>query len=74
MEDIMLIRSGFLRNLISKVINKALAKQMPGVEVQLKDIQVSWSEKDQKMKVHLEADGEVTKPQLLDILKKVDVI
>ena len=53
MEDIMLIRSGFLRNLISKVINKALAKQMPGVEVQLKDIQVSWSEKDQKMKVHL---------------------
>ena len=32
MEDIMLIRSGFLRNLISKVINKALAKQMPGVD------------------------------------------
>lgn len=74
MEDIMLIRSGFLRNLISKVINKALAKQMPGVEVQLKDIQVSWSEKDQKMKVHLEADGEVTKAQLMDILKKADVI
>ena len=74
MEDIMIIRSGFLRNLISKAINKVLAKQVPGVEVQLKDIQVSWSEKDQKMKVHLEADGEVTKAQLLDILKKADLL
>lgn len=74
MEDVMIIRSGFLRNLISKVINKALAKQMPGTEVQLKDIQASWSEKDQKMKLHLELDGEVTKAQLLDILKKADLL
>lgn len=74
MEDIMIIRSGFLRNLISKVINKVLAKQTPGVEVQLKDIQVNWSEKDQKIKVHLEVYGEVTKEQLLELLKKADVL
>ena len=70
----MLIRSSFLRNLISEVINKALKKQFPGVEVQLNDIRVSWSDKEQKMKVHLEADGEVTKEQLMDILKKADVL
>lgn len=74
MEDVMLIRSGFLRNLISKVINKALAKQLPGVEVHLNDIQASWSDKEQKMKVHLELDGEVTKAQLMDILKKAGAI
>ena len=74
MEDIMIIRSGFLRNLISKVINKVLKKQAPGVEIQLKDIQVSWSDKDQKMKLHLEADGEVTKAQLMELLKKADVL
>ena len=70
----MLIRSSFLRNLISKVINKALKKQFPGVEVQLKEIQVNWSEKEQKMKVHLELDGEATKAQLTDILQKADVL
>lgn len=74
MEDIMIIRSGFLRNLISKVINKVLAKQTPGVEVQLKDIQVNWSEKEQKLKIHLVVDAAMTKPQLMDLLKKADVI
>lgn len=34
MEDIMLIRSSFLRRIISQVINKMLKKQLPGTEVQ----------------------------------------
>ncbi len=74
MEDIMLIRSGFLRNLISKVINKALKKQMPGMDVQVNEIQASWSEKDQKMKVHLALDAEMTKAQLNGILQKADLL
>lgn len=74
MEDIMIIRSGFLRNLISKVINKVLKKQLPGTEVQLGEVQVNWSEKEQKLKIHLVVDAEMTKPQLMDILKKADVI
>lgn len=74
MEDIMMIRSGFLRGVISKIINKALKKQAPGVEVQLNDICVNWSEKDQKMKVHLELDGTLTKGQLMDLLQKADVL
>ena len=74
MEDIMLIRSSFLRRIISQVINKILKKQLPGTEVQLGEVQANWSEIEQKLKVHLELDAEMTKPQLMDILKKADVI
>lgn len=74
MEDIMLIRSSFMRRTISQIINKVLKKQMPGLEVGLKDIQVNWSDKEQKVKVHLELDADMTKAQLMDILKKADVI
>lgn len=74
MEDIMIIRSGFLRNLISKVINKILKKQLPGTEVQLGEVQANWSEKEQKLKIHLVVDAEMTKPQLMELLKKADVL
>ena len=74
MEDIMLIRSSFLRCIISQVINKILKKQLPGTEVQLGEVQANWSEKEQKLKIHLVIDAEMTKSQLMDILKKADVI
>lgn len=74
MEDIMVIRSGFMRRIISQVINKMLKKQLPGTEVQLGEVQANWNEKEQKMKVHLELDAEVTKTQLVDILKNNHVI
>lgn len=47
MEDIMLIRSSFMRRIISQIINKALKKQTPGVEVELKEAQVNWVDKEQ---------------------------
>lgn len=74
MEDIMLIRSGFMKGLISKIINKALRKQVPGLEVQLNAAQVNWNEKEQKLKLHLELDAEMTKPQLMELLKKTGAI
>ena len=74
MEDIMIIRSGFMRRLISQVINKALKKQMPGLEVELKDIQANWKDKEQKVHVHLELDADMTKEQLNDILKNAGVL
>ena len=58
MEDIMIIRSGFMRRIISQIINKALRKQMPGVEVELKDIQANWLDKEQKVHLHLELDAD----------------
>ena len=74
MEDIMLIRSSFLRRIISQVINKILKKQLPGTEVQLGEVQANWSEKEQKLKIHLVVDAEMTKAQLMELLKKADVI
>lgn len=74
MEDIMLIRSSFMRRIISQIINKVLKKQAPGVEVEMKDIQAQWVGKDQKLHVHLELDAEITKAQLNDILKQAGVL
>ena len=53
---------------------KMLKKQLPGTEVQLGEVQANWSEKEQKLKIHLVVDAEMTKAQLMDILKKADVI
>lgn len=74
MEDIMLIRSSFLRRIISQGINKMLKKQLPGTEIQLGEFQANWSEKEQKLKIHLVVDAEMTKPQLVELLKKANVI
>ena len=74
MEDIMIIRSGFMRRIISQIINKALKKQMPGIEVELKGIQANWLDKEQKVHVHLELDADVTKAQLNTILKNAGVL
>lgn len=74
MEDIMLIRSSFLRRIISQVINKMLKKQLPGTEVQLGEVQANWIEKEQKLKIHLVVDAEMTKPQLMELLKQAGVL
>lgn len=74
MEDIMIIRSSFMRRILSQIVNKVLKKQMPGVEVELKDIQANWLDKEQKVHLHLELDADVTKAQLNDILKNAGVL
>lgn len=70
----MIIRSSFMRRIISQIINKALKKQMPGVEVELKDIHVNWLDKEQKVHLHLELDADVTKAQFNDILRNAGVL
>lgn len=69
MEDLMLVRSSFMRRIISSVINKMIAKQKYGIKVDVDDIQAKWSDKEQKVKVHLEIDAEIPKADLMDILK-----
>ena len=49
-------------------------EEAPGVEVELKEAQVNWVDKEQKLRIHLELDAEVTKAQLNDILKKAGVL
>lgn len=50
MEDLMLIRSSFMRRIISSAINKVIAKQKYGIKVNLDDIRAEWSDKEQKVK------------------------
>ena len=44
------------------------------VEDQGRGCPVDWNEKEQKLKIHLVVDAAMTKPQLMDLLKKADVI
>ena len=46
----MLIRSSFMRRIISSAINKVIAKQKYGIKVNLDDIRAEWSDKEQKVK------------------------
>lgn len=70
----MLIRSSFMRRIISSVINKMIAKQKYGITVSVDDIQAKWSDKEQKVKVHLELDAEIPKADLMDILKNAGLL
>lgn len=70
----MLIRSSFMRRIISSVINKMIAKQKYGITVNVDDIQAKWSDKEQKVKVHLELDAEIPKADLMDILKNAGML
>lgn len=73
MEDLMLIRSSFMRRIISSAINKVIAKQKYGITINLDDIRAEWSDKEQKVKVRLELDAEMPKADLMDILKKAGI-
>lgn len=74
MDDLMFIRSSFMRRMISSVINKMIAKQKYGITVNVDDIQAKWSDKEQKVRVHLEIDAEIPKADLIDILKNAGIL
>lgn len=74
MEDIMHIRSSFLRRMISSALGKVIRKQGYDAQVSLNDIRVSFSEKDEKVRVHLDVDAQLSKNDLVDILTKAGVI
>ena len=73
MEDLMFIQSSFMRRIISSAINKMIAKRKYGIKVNLEAIRVKWSDKEQKVTVHLELDAEMPKADLVDILKKAGI-
>lgn len=74
MDDLMFIRSSFMRRMISSVINKMIVKQKYGITVNVDDIQAKWSDKEQKVRVHLEIDAEIPKADLIDILKNAGIL
>ena len=75
MEDIMHIQSAFLRNMISQAIMKAARKQgYKSTEVKLNDIFAGYSENEKKVHVHLDIDAELSKADLMAILKQAGVL
>ena len=75
MEDIMHIQSAFLRNAIAQVVCKAARKQgYESAEVKLNDIFAGYSEDEKKIHVHLDMDAEMSKTDLMMLLKQTGVL
>lgn len=74
MEDIMHIQSGFLRRLVSIAVDKAIQKQGLDAAVQLNDLRMNYTDKNRKVRVHLDIDAEMTQEALIDILSKAGVL
>lgn len=68
------IQSGFLRRLVSAAAGKAIKKQGIDAAVQLNDLRMDYTDKNRRVRVHLDIDAEMTQEALIDILHKAGVI
>lgn len=75
MEDIIHIQSAFLRSAIAQGINKAVHNQgYKSAEVKLNDIFAGYSEGEKKVHIHLDIDAEMSKADLMELLKQTGVL
>lgn len=75
MEDIIHIQSAFLRSVIAQAISKTARKQgYKSAEVKLNDIFAGYSETEKKVHVHLDIDAEMSKADLMELLKQTGVL
>lgn len=75
MEDIMHIQSAFLRSVIAQVISKTARKQgYKSTAVKLNDIFAGYSETEKKVHLHLDIDAELSKEDLMALLKQTGVL
>lgn len=70
MLDEMRIASRFLTNLVSKVINVVLRKKL-GYDINVKLNEVRAINNDEKLKVHLDVDCELSRDELNKILESI---
>lgn len=70
MLDEMRIASRFLTNLVSKVINVVLRKKL-GYDINIKLNEVRAINNDEKLKVHLDVDCELSRDELNKILESI---
>lgn len=70
MLDEMRIASRFLTNLVSKVINVVLRKKL-GYDINVKLNEVRAINNDEKLKVHLDVDCELSRDELNKILETI---
>lgn len=75
MEDIMHIQSSFLCGVAARAINKAVQKQgYKSTAVKLNDIFTVYSETEKKVHLHLNIDAELSKEDLMALLKQAGVL
>lgn len=75
MEDIIHIQSAFLRSVIAQAISKTARKQgYKSTAVKLNDIFAGYSEGEKKIHVHLDIDAEMSKADLMELLKHTGVL
>ena len=75
MEDIMHIQSSFLRGVAARAIYNVLQKQgYKSTEVKLNDIFAGYSETEKKVHLHLDIDAELSKEDLMALLKQTGVL
>lgn len=75
MEDVMHIQSAFLRSVIAQAISKTARKQgYKSAEVKLNDIFAGYSEDEKRVHLHLDIDAEMSKADLMAILKQTRVL
>lgn len=75
MEDIMHIQSAFLRSVIAQAVSKTARKQgYKSTEVKLNDIFAGYSETEKKVHLHLDIDAELSKEDLMALLKQAGVL
>ena len=70
MLDEMRIASRFLTNLVSKVINVVLHKKL-GYDINVKLNEVRAVNDNEKLKVHLDVDCELTREELSKIIESI---
>lgn len=72
-KDEIIIETEYMRNIISKLINKVLKKKFErDVTVQLNELAVT--DRNEKLHVHLNVDAEISMNELKELLESFNVI
>lgn len=67
MLDMINIKNSFMRGIISTIITKLVKKNGIEIDLDLENIEIKFE--DDRAKIHLEIDGEMTKEELMRLVK-----
>lgn len=69
----LLLNTRFMKNIITKILAKAIYKKT-GYQIDIQLNEVKAEVHDGKVSIHVNADAEMNSEDLIDILKKKDVM
>lgn len=69
----LMLSSRFMKGIVTKIISKAIYKKSGyQVDIQINEIKAEIS--DGKVRIHIDADGEMKSSDLVEILKSKDIL